>query len=432
MNNDYDAVIVGAGPAGLMAAKKAAESGLKVVIIEKRRDVTKITRACSQLFILDEGYEKESIKVKEGKIIFPSNGFEVEYSGPTYKVTDSYHLSPHGHKVHFANKDRSPFAIKFDKGILLKDLREQCERAGVELRGCTVAYDAKDSGQGVEVGLTCKGAKSTLRAKRIIIADGVNSRIAETLGMNQGRTLFGVAPAIIYLLEGLKDFTWTAWKYYHMGYPSKITVIIEPSLMGENVAEIVIQGSKVRPPDKIYHEISTQGPLSYMFEQANLVDKVGCSVKVLTSMKVPYKGNALVIGDAAACPEVEVQGALMCGFHAANAVIKEMKGQSGFQEYTKWWQDAMEFNRDEELRWAASTFSAANVYKDEELDYLFSLTEDEVLEGSYSQWRQPRLMWKSILRHRERIAKERPEIYEKINKFNSIAFKELWTYEAPK
>jgi hypothetical protein len=36
-----------------------------VVVIEKQRDVSKITRACCQLFIMDEDYEKESIKVKE-------------------------------------------------------------------------------------------------------------------------------------------------------------------------------------------------------------------------------------------------------------------------------------------------------------------------------------------------------------------------------
>jgi hypothetical protein len=87
----------------------------------------------------------------------------------------------------------------------------------------------------------------------------------------------------------------------------------------------------------------------------------------------------------------------------------------------------MEFHSEEELRWASSTFSAANVYTDDELDYLFSLAEDETLEGSYSQWKHPRLMWGSILKHKEKIKKERPEIYQKIEKFHEFTFKELWS-----
>jgi len=52
----YDVAIVGAGPGGLIAAKTAAENGLKVVLIEKRKDISQITRACCEQFIMDENY----------------------------------------------------------------------------------------------------------------------------------------------------------------------------------------------------------------------------------------------------------------------------------------------------------------------------------------------------------------------------------------
>ena len=42
--------------------------------------------------------------------------------------------------------------------------------------------------------------------------------------------------------------------------------------------------------------------------------------------------------------------------------------------------------------------------------------EDQVLEGTYSQYLSPKLMWDSILRHEEKIINERPEIFEKIKK----------------
>ncbi len=44
----YDVIVVGAGPAGLMAAKTAAEDGLKVLLIERKKEITEINRLCCQ------------------------------------------------------------------------------------------------------------------------------------------------------------------------------------------------------------------------------------------------------------------------------------------------------------------------------------------------------------------------------------------------
>ena len=38
MNKKYDLIMVGAGPAGLMAAKTAAENNLTVALVDKRRN----------------------------------------------------------------------------------------------------------------------------------------------------------------------------------------------------------------------------------------------------------------------------------------------------------------------------------------------------------------------------------------------------------
>ena len=57
---NYDISVIGAGPAGLMAAKRAAEHGLKVIVIEKRKEIANVTRACCQNFIMDEGYERRA------------------------------------------------------------------------------------------------------------------------------------------------------------------------------------------------------------------------------------------------------------------------------------------------------------------------------------------------------------------------------------
>ena len=129
---NYDLSVTGAGPAGLMAAKRAAEHGLKVIVIEKRKDIAKVTRACCQNFIMDEGYERESLKIVGDKVIFPVNGFEVTYQGPLIPMIDKYYISPKGHAIHFAYPDRRPIAFKFNKDILLEGLYRECVKLGVD------------------------------------------------------------------------------------------------------------------------------------------------------------------------------------------------------------------------------------------------------------------------------------------------------------
>ena len=45
-----DLIVVGAGPAGLMAAKTAGEEGLKVAVLERKNDITKVRRCCAGAF----------------------------------------------------------------------------------------------------------------------------------------------------------------------------------------------------------------------------------------------------------------------------------------------------------------------------------------------------------------------------------------------
>ncbi|MCX5900102.1 MAG: NAD(P)/FAD-dependent oxidoreductase, partial [Proteobacteria bacterium] len=186
----FDVAIIGAGPAGLLAAKTAAQRGLKVALVEKRGDVSHITRACCQQLVMDEGYAGDTVSVEDGGIFFQRGGFGVPYAGPTFNVGKKYYISPGGRRICFAHPDGRPIAVQFDKGRLLQDLWDSCARAGVELMPGTTAWDGCDDGEKVTVQLTRRGKRSAIEARKVLLADGVNSRMAEALGMNQGRTHF--------------------------------------------------------------------------------------------------------------------------------------------------------------------------------------------------------------------------------------------------
>ena len=128
--------------------------------------------------------------MSRGKVIFTKNGFVVDYQGPLLKVTDKYFVSPGGHAIHFTNNDNSPIVVKFDKGLLLQGIWNQCDRLGVTLRDAALVCNAEDRSTGVEMTINAGGVSEKLHAKKLIVADGVNSKTAEILGLNQSRIMF--------------------------------------------------------------------------------------------------------------------------------------------------------------------------------------------------------------------------------------------------
>ncbi len=410
----FDVAIIGAGPAGLLAAKTAAQRGLKVALVEKRHDVSQITRACCQQLVMDEGYAGDTVSVEDGGIFFQRGGFGVPYAGPTFNVGKKYYISPGGRRICFAHTDGRPLAVQFDKGRLLQGLWHSCARAGVELMPETTAWDGSDDGEKVTVQLTHRGRRSAIDARKVLLADGVNSRMAEALGMNQGRTHFVTTQCVIYLLEGVEDTEPQAMKSF-MGnvYQSRAPIILYPYFNDPTRARMCIARNKTQLTADVYAYARDKAALAPYLKNARIVKATGCGVRAYSSMQQPCRGNVLAIGDAAAFVEVETQGALMCGFYAATAVFRELNGQPGFVQYTQWWQRSFEFNGKDALR-VAQGYALVPAYSDDELDYLFGLVEAEILPGSYSQYHSPKYMWDAILAHREQISSERSGLLLKI------------------
>ena len=82
---------------------------------------------------------------------------------------------------------------------------EECEQLGVECMMETVAYEAQDTADKVTVHTVSGGTKSSVHARKGIVADGANAHITESLGMNKERKYDHTAFVEKYIVDGVND-----------------------------------------------------------------------------------------------------------------------------------------------------------------------------------------------------------------------------------
>ena len=339
-------------------------------------------------------------------------------------------MSPGGHRIDFSSEH--PIATVFDKGILLKDLLDEVEKLGVTLFSETPGLKAENLKEGARVLIKNKGKESWLEAKKVIAADGINSRITENVGLNKERTLMGTFKVVQYILEGVENPYPNSWvQVYGQSISPFAPLHFLQTVSGEKLQKLgAIRPAPGNPEDDL-KKFMTKGHFASWFEKAKVVYKMGVSVKAFMPIEKPIMGNVLAIGDAAAFAEVENQGALMCGYHAGHAMQKEIEGENGTKDYIDWWQQSFEF-LNPEIHRISQGYAINPYYEDEEIDYLFSLVEGETLEGSINQYKIPKKLWDAIFQHKERIQKEKPQISQKIEGIHKMTLQEAFTIEQEK
>ena len=102
MAKKYDVIVVGAGPAGLVAARAAGENGFEVALLERKSDLTVMDRACGQTLDSPLGHLHRDLyrcNVRDKRLCFPAHSFSAKYDGPYRKTYSSQNYSPGGNKM---------------------------------------------------------------------------------------------------------------------------------------------------------------------------------------------------------------------------------------------------------------------------------------------------------------------------------------------
>jgi flavin-dependent dehydrogenase len=418
--SETDLVIVGGGPAGLTAAKVAAEQGLKVILVEAKNNIPKITRTCAQIFYLEhigggQTYIKPvKVEIESGKknrLVFPDINFSIEYNGMLRACYDWRNISPNGTCVYTARNKLWGFV--FDKEALLQGLLDDVQQKGVTVLSGTRGLSVADTGSGVKVEISGDTAETRfIEARHAIIANSINSRIVELLGLNKNRQTIGTTISLLgYIMDGV-DCPYPPSSWISFSYPSLSPFInIWMGPMADGTWQLGTTKKAPGSPVDIMNKFLSTSQFAPWFRDAKIIHKTACSITPRYPITDPVVGNIFIIGDAAAPAETWTQGAIACAHQAVNAICS-----GNTQQYTAWWKESFLFNSPGYYKELARYVALNMFFKDDEVDYLYGLIKNQlvgtILDG--------------LLKHTDRIQAERPDIFEKLKTIPSISLQETF------
>jgi digeranylgeranylglycerophospholipid reductase len=291
----YDVLIVGGGPAGLSTANTLAQSGAKVLAIERKKDIGEPVECGEGL----TSYEYRKIGIDGDYVVWEADGVELVF--------------PKG-SIMISQKMLSIDRKEFEKGLAEIAIGNGASiKTGEKVRN--VSY--KNNGWKVK---TENGNEYT--AKYMIAADGYRSRVGEILDVYERRD---VIPGTS--VRGKKKDVDNVFKFFFSSdFPHGYGYVF-PRGYGYVNAGVVLKGGNIIRVDE-------------MFLNKNKIDAVkrrGGGIPFMFKLKQYYSYRSLVVGDAAGLANSITYGgiypAVMSGRIGGKSIIRAMENDDDYPEY---------------------------------------------------------------------------------------------------
>ncbi len=436
MQKKYDVIIAGAGPAGLMTAQILGEKGARVLLVDMKKDIARVYRACCANLIIEPGTHRELVTYAEGAFHFAENKFSIPYSGSIIELKRSVKVSAGGKTLIIGGKSpEGNVAVSFEKEALLQGMLARVAAcSAIEIMPETQALRAENTAGGVAVMLRSGGRECAAVSRIAVAADGVNSSIVESLGLNKTRrTAFGrfmVASCHLAGVDCPYPDSWITFmgKGHTLGGRGQIYMCPKPhGGATDMVYELTVGVPALGPPalspkQEIDHFIN-RGNFASWFKHARIIDTRAAALNFATPLIDPVEGNVVVVGDAAAFIETYVQGAIMYGYQAAHAIAQQLETGTGLDEYARSWGNSFEYNDPEEIKLSTQGFGL-HVLDDADIDYLFGLTAGDDIQGFVNEFSEPMTMRTAISSHLVQIENERPALAATLKRFSDVSVAE--------
>ena len=427
MAKKYDVIVVGAGPAGLMAARTAGENGLDVALLEKKRDITSFNRSCAQTLVsATEPYLGKLVvhNSRDNRISISPDGFSLRYDGPHRNLYAWSFYSPSAHPVKLGVAeegrkigDLAKTGTVIDKEALFQNMLEEVKAISVDVFPGINVDKVTPTAEGVIV----EGSGKSFEGTYCIAADGVNSGIAEMLGFNENRYYWCNLNVVSCYMAGVDadpNTVITSSGYLKDG---KVLFFMAPRpYEGEFNVQILSIDPRVNLK-KAMDYFLTQGFTGEWFKNAKRLRSLSAICSCYDSLEEPFKDNVLVVSDAAATQEIENIGALICGWKAGSAVsaaVRErnlkLRKMTGISTYVNWWKEAFcdAYDHEAYMKNWILTFVLTEA---EQMSYAFSLIK-EPLPANFNPYTAGKIMGAKMATLGPLIAQHRPDIWLQLTK----------------
>ncbi|MBN2250492.1 MAG: NAD(P)/FAD-dependent oxidoreductase [Candidatus Altiarchaeota archaeon] len=186
LNREYDAVVIGAGPAGSIAARVLSEGGARVLVVEKRQEIGTPKRCA-------EGINAAGLR---------RVGLNPDPLWAVRKIRGAALYSPSGRSLKVFLDSREGYVI--ERKIFEKHLARDAIRKGARYMVKTLATGVvKEGGRISGVRLRHMGDEFDISSKLVIAADGVDSMMAKSAGLKTGNILSDYHSGFQYEMAGL-------------------------------------------------------------------------------------------------------------------------------------------------------------------------------------------------------------------------------------
>ncbi|HYA32400.1 MAG TPA: NAD(P)/FAD-dependent oxidoreductase [Candidatus Bathyarchaeia archaeon] len=184
---EYDVVVVGAGPAGSMAAKYAAKAGASVLMIEEHETIGQPVQ-CAGLI---------STQAFEGCEVSPETVSRLAVRGANVHAPDGHVLKIDG---------RRTMAYVVDRGELDRAMALEALKSGAAALVKTRLNNFRRQQDRIIIAAQSQGDPIEIQTRVIIGADGLQSAVGRLAGLGRAKLVFTCAQAEIFAGAAQTDF----------------------------------------------------------------------------------------------------------------------------------------------------------------------------------------------------------------------------------
>ena len=273
MKYDHDIIIVGGGPAGLLAGYYAASAGADTLLIDKKHELGKPVR-CGEA-VIENILDDFDLKPKKEIISNKVNCLK-SYSSKGKKVILELNLN----------------GYILDRVAFEQYLGSRANNKGVVIKLKTTVIGMKKN----KIYITTDNGKTikTITGKIIIAADGVESRLGRWAGIDTTLKPRDIAVCYQYVLDNIKVETHAVEFYWGKKFsPHGYIWVFPKSDNTANVGIVTLGNIQINLKQVLRKFISERAPNSRVLRSV-----AGCVPQAIPP-KTLVRNNVMLVGDAA-------------------------------------------------------------------------------------------------------------------------------------